>query len=325
MKAAVYAGYGPADVITIEDLEKPIPGPEEVLIKVRASSVNAPDWRIMHGQPFMLRMMFGLRKPIIRPGSDVAGEVEDVGADVTAFKKGDRVFGSCRGAFAEYACAPASKLALMPSGLSFEQAGSTSGAAITALQGLRDHGHIRPGMQVLVNGASGGVGTFAVQIAKAFGAHVTGVCSTGNVEQTRAIGADDVIDYTRQDCTGGDRRYDLILDVVGNHSVREWDRVLVADGTVIVAGAPKNGSVLQLLGLLWMARFHGRPGGRCHASFIAKINRTDLETLARLFQSGALKSVIDRRYPLSEARDAMRYVDQGHARGKVVIVADSGS
>ena len=232
MKAAIYTNYGPPDVVHVTDVEKPVPKDDEVLIKVRAASVNPLDWRLMKGEPRFLRLFFGLRKPRRgRPGVDVAGEVEAVGRNVTQFKPGDEVFGSCRAAFAEYVCTAAeSKIAMKPDNVTFEQAASVNVAGLTALQGLRDKGKIQPGSKVLINGAAGGVGTFAVQIAKSFGADVTGVCSTRNVAMVKSIGANEVIDYTQHDFTTSDQRYDLILDCVGNHSFSACRRVLNPQG-----------------------------------------------------------------------------------------------
>src|SRR2546430_825511 len=248
MKAANYASYGSPDVVRITDVEKPAPKDNEVLIKVCAASINPLDWRLMKGEPRVLRLFFGLRKPRLgRPGVDAAGEVEAVGRNVTQFKPGDAVFGACRGAFAEYACTGESKLAMKPDNVTFEQAASVNVAGLTALQGLRDHGKIQPGSKVLVNGAAGGVGTFAVQIAKTFGADVTGVCSTRNVEMVRSIGADEVIDYTQHSFTTRSQRYDLILDCVGNYSFSECRRVLNPAGRVVMVGAPHDVSVIGLL------------------------------------------------------------------------------
>src|SRR5713101_6361016 len=248
MKAIAYHEYGSPDVLKCEEIEKPVPKDDEVLIKVRAASVNPIDWRMMKGEPRALRIMARLLKmPIGRPGVDVAGEVEAVGRSVTQFKPGDEVFGSCRGAFAEYACTTKSNLVMRPDNVTFEQAASVFVAGLTALQGLRDQGKIFAGSKVLVNGAAGGVGTFAVQIAKSFGAHVTGVCSTRNLEMVRSIGADEVIDYTQNDFTTSNQRYDLILDCVGNHSFSECRRVLNPDGRFIGVGALHDPSVMGLL------------------------------------------------------------------------------
>jgi NADPH:quinone reductase-like Zn-dependent oxidoreductase len=237
MKAAVYTGYGPPEVVHIVDLEKPVPKDNEVSIRVRAASVNPMDWHFMQGKPYVGRLAFGLRKPKdARVGRDVAGEVEAVGCNVTEFKPGDGVFGACRGAFAEYACASDSRLAMKPENVTFEQAAAVPVAALTALQGLRDKGKMQPGQKVLINGAAGGVGTFAVQIAKSLGGNVTGVVSTRNLEMVRSIGADLVVDYTREDFTRGGQRYDLVFDLIGNHSLSACRRVLSPNGTYIAAG-----------------------------------------------------------------------------------------
>src|SRR3989442_9546543 len=250
MKAIVYHEYGSPDVLKCEEIEKPVPKHDEVLIKVRAASVNPLDWRLMKGKPRILRLFFGLRKPRLgQPGIDVAGEVEAVGTNVRQFKLGDEVFGACRGAFAEYACTGESKLVMNPANVTFEQAASVNVAGLTALQGLRDKGKIQPGSKVLINGAAGGVGTFAVQIAKTFGAHVTGVCSTRNIEMVRSIGGDEVIDYTQNDFTTSSQRYDLILDCVGNHSFSECRRVLNPVGRFVMVGAPHDLSVIDVLAL----------------------------------------------------------------------------
>jgi NADPH:quinone reductase-like Zn-dependent oxidoreductase len=324
MKAIVYHRYGSPDVLKCEEIEKPTPGDDEVLIRVRAASVNPADWRLMRGSPYIVRMLFGLSKPSItrpgRPGADVAGQVEAVGRTVTQFKPGDEVFGSCRGAFAEYACTSESKLAVKPDNVTFEQAASVPVAALTALQGLRDKGHIQPGQKVLINGAAGGVGTFAVQIAKRFGADVTGVCSTRNVEMVRSLGADRVIDYTRDDFTRNGQRYDLILDNVGNHSLSACRRVLNPKGVLVIAGGPKKGWIVLLRALkaLVLSRFVSHK----MFLFIARINTTDLTTMGELMEGGKVTPVIDRRYRLSEVPEAIRYLEEGHARGKVVITLE---
>jgi NADPH:quinone reductase-like Zn-dependent oxidoreductase len=323
MKAIVYHEYGSADVLKCEEIEKPVPKEDEVLIKVRAASVNPLDWRLMEGKPRFIRPFTSLRKPRLgRPGVDIAGEVEAVGTNVRQFKAGDAVFGACRGAFAEYACTGASKLVMKPENVTFEQAASVNVAGLTALQGLRDKGKIQPGSKVLINGAAGGVGTFAVQIAKSFGAHVTGVCSTRNVDMVRSIGADEVIDYTQNDFTTSSQRYDLILDCVGNHSFSECRRVLNPDGRHIGVGGPHDLSVMGLLvpivkDLLLSVFVSQKP-----VMFIAKSSQDDLMLLGELIATGKLKPVIDKVYSLSEASDAVRHVEEGHARGKVVITFD---
>ena len=321
MKAAVYTRYGPPDVVQITDAAKPVPNHNEVLIKVGAASVNPLDWRIMRGGPLLFRMLVGLRKPREpRVGRDVAGLVEAVGKSVTQLKPGDEVFGACRGAFAEYACARESALARKPKNISFEQAASLPVAGLTALQGLRDTGKIRAGQRLLINGATGGVGTFAVQIAKTFGAHVTGVCSTGKVDLVRSLGADRVIDYTQEDFTQAAERYDLILDNVGNHSLSACRRVLRPHGLCVIAGGPKDpGAILaRSFKLLLLSRLPGQP----FAFFVARLNQKDLAVLSELMQAGKVTPVIDRQYALSEVAEALRYVDEGHARGKVIIEVD---
>ena len=324
MKAAVYTRYGPPDVVQIAEVEKPVPKDDEVLIRVRAASVNPADWRLMRGVPHIFRMVFRLRSPTAaepgRPGHDVAGQVEEVGRNVTQFKPGDEVFGACRGACAEYACTSEARAVRKPENVTFEQAASVPVAAITALQGLRDKGGIQPGQKVLVNGAAGGVGTFAVQIAKSFGAEVTGVCSTRNVDMVRSIGADRVIDYTHEDFTKSGQRYDLILDCVGNHSLSACRRVLNAKGICVIAGAPKEPGI-------FLARFISAPVLSWFVSqkfvmFIAKLSKEDLTILQELMKSGKVTPVIDKRYSLSEVREALRYLEEGHARGKVVITVE---
>jgi len=319
MKAAVYTSYGPADVLQIKDVAKPVPKDDEVLIKVRAASLNPSDWRIMNGRPFVLRMMFGLRKPKIRPGSDVAGQVEAVGSNVTQFKPGDAVFGICRGAFAEYVCASESRLAIKPDNATFEQAASVPVASFTALQGLRDKGQIHAQQSVLINGASGGVGTFAVQIAKSFGAEVTGVCSTRNVEMVQSIGADHMVDYTKEDFTKSEKRYDLIFDCVGNHSLSALRSVLNPNGICVIAGAPKSLSMIGLLVFMIRPPMLSRLAGQKFVTFIAKASKQDLTAMRELIEAGKVTPVIDKRYRLSEVPEAVRYSEQGHARGKLVI------
>jgi NADPH:quinone reductase-like Zn-dependent oxidoreductase len=319
MKAAVFTRYGPPDVVQITDVEKPVPKDDEVLIKVRAASVNAGDWHIMRGTPYLLRVMVGLRKPkITRLGMDVAGQVEAVGRNVTQFKPGDEVFGACRGAFAEYACTSESSLVTKPNNVTFEQAGSVPVAALTALQGLRNKGQIQPGQKILINGAAGGVGTFAVQIAKCFGADVTGVCSTRNVEMVGSIGADQVVDYTREDFTKGTQRYDLIFDSVGNHSLSACRRVLNPKGIYIVNGGP-NGRWMGPLTRGIRARMLSRFVSQSLVMFLTRRSKEDLAVMHELMRAGKVTPVIDRSYTLSEVPEAIRYLEEGHARGKVVI------
>jgi NADPH:quinone reductase-like Zn-dependent oxidoreductase len=301
MKAAVYTKGRLGKVLEMKDLEQPIPKSTEVLIRVRAASVNPLDWRMKNQ----------------RPGVDVAGEVAAVGGTVTQFKPGDAVFGIGKGAFAEYACAPETKLIRKPESASFDQAAALPVAALTALQGLRDKGQLQPGQKVLINGAAGGIGTFAVQIAKSLGANVTGVCSTKNVELVRSLGADRVIDYTRDDFTQDSERYDLLLDNVGNRTLSEMRRVLSPSGKCVMAGAPKElwAVFTRLLRAFAWSLFSRQ---KC-TFFIAKMNRDDLTTLCGLIKAGRLTPVIDRRYPLAETAGAIAYVEEGHARAKVVI------
>jgi NADPH:quinone reductase-like Zn-dependent oxidoreductase len=319
MKAIVYHRYGSSDVLRCEDIEKPAPGDDEVLIKVRAASVNPRDWHCMRGSPYIARMQFGLRKPKAPwLGVDVAGQVEAVGGNVTRLKPGDEVFGVCHGAFAEYACAAESALVLKPDNVTFEQAASVPVAAFTALQALRDKGRLQPGQTVLINGAGGGVGTFAVQIAKSFGADVTGVCGTGNVERVRSIGADWIIDYTREDFTQGGQRYDLILDCVGNRSLSSCRRALNPQGIYIIVGAP-DGRWISPLPRVLQALVMSRLGSQSLVMFIAKQSQEDLIILRDLMAAGKVIPVIDRCYKLEEVPEAIRYLEAGHARGKVVI------
>jgi NADPH:quinone reductase-like Zn-dependent oxidoreductase len=301
MKAAVYAKGKLGKVLEIKDLEQPVPSDNEVVIQVRSASVNPLDWR--------------MKGP--RPGVDVAGQVVAVGGRVTQFRPGDTVFGACKGAFAEYACAPEDKLALKPERLSFEQAAAVPIAGLTALQGLRDKGHLQPGQKVLINGAAGGVGTFAVQIAKSLGADVTGVCSTRNVELVRSLGAGRVIDYTRDDFTQDGERYDLLLDNVGNRTLSAMRRVLSPNGKCVMAGAPKQlWAVFARIFKAFAWSLFLRPK---FTFFVAKIKRDDLTTLCELIQVGKITPVIDRRYPLNETAAAIAYVEEGHARAKVVV------
>lgn len=322
MKAIAYHNYGSPDVLRCEEIDKPAAGDDEVLIRVRAASVNPADAHLMKGRPYIGRIAFGLRKPkLTRPGFDVAGQVEAVGKNVTQFQPGDQVFGSCRGAFAEYACTSQSALAMKPDNVTFEQAASVPVAAYTALQGLRDKGHIQPGQKVLINGAAGGVGTFTVQIAKWLGAEVTGVCSTGNVEMVRSIGADRVIDYTREDFTKSTQRYDVIFDLVANHSLPACRRVLTPRGIYLGAGVGP-GRTPSMTGLLarWItALVLSQFGSQKFIIFMARRSKEDLTTMHELMKTGEVTPVIDKRYKLSQVPEAMRYLEAGHARGKVVI------
>ena len=324
MKAVVYTSYGPPDVLEIRDIKKPVPNDDQVLVKVRAASVNPYDWHFIRGTPYLMRlMMAGIRKPKDpRLGVDYAGTVEAVGKNVTQFKPGDEVFGNRSGAFAEYLCARADRaVALKPANITFEQAAGVPVAALTALQGLRDKGKVQPGQKVLINGASGGVGTFAVQIAKSFGADVTGVCSGRNVDLVRSLGADHVIDYTKEDFSKGDERYDVILDNVGTQPLSGFRRVLKPNGICVMigGGGPNEGKwvgpMARPIKALLMSPFISQKIGM----MMAEGNKNDLNILADLMQSGKVTPVIDRTYPLSQIREAMKYLEAGHARGKVVI------
>ncbi|HMD98239.1 MAG TPA: NAD(P)-dependent alcohol dehydrogenase [Terriglobia bacterium] len=320
MQAIVYDNYGSPEVLRCEEIEKPIAGDDEVLIKVRAASVNPLDWHFMRGTPYPLRIMTGLRKPKIkRLGVDVAGQVEAVGRNVTQFKPGDDVFGSCRGAFAEYARTSESSLVTKPGNVTFEQAAAVSVAGRTALQGLRDKGQIRSRQKVLINGAAGGVGTFAVQIAKSFGADVTGICSTRNAGLVRSIGADHVVDYTQQGFTKSGQRYDLIFDCVGNHSLLACRRALNPKGTYIMVGAPTGRWMLGPLARSITAPGLSRFVSQKFVMFMARPSQEDLAILHDLMMARKVTPVIDRRYRFSEVPEAIRYLEEGHARGKVVI------
>lgn len=333
MKAIVYHRYGSPDVLQLEQMDKPVPGNDDVLIKVRAAGVNPLDWKVLTGGPTLVRKLLEMRKPLNgRCGVDVAGEVEAVGRNVTQFKTGDTVFGTCRGAFAEYACAGGSKgtlkstLVRKPEGLGLAQAAALPVAALTALQGLRDKGKVRPGQKVLINGAAGGVGTFAVQIARWLGAEVTGVCSTRNLDLVRSLGADHVIDYTQEDFTRGKAGYDVVLECVGNHSFAACRRVVHPKGICVMVGAASDISMTRLLGKLLGALVESRFVSQKLRIFVAKAKEQDLTLLAELAASGRVRPVIDRCYPLERVPDALRYLKAGHARGKVVIVVgDAGS
>jgi NADPH:quinone reductase-like Zn-dependent oxidoreductase len=314
MKAIVQNEYGSPDVLELKEIDKPVVKDDDVLVRVHAAALHAGDYFAMRGVPYGVRMTVGWPKPKnYVPGYDVAGHVEAVGKNVTRFQPGDEVFGACNGTCAEYACAGEDKFVLKPANLTFEQAAAVPTSALAALRGLRDAGKVQPGQKVLINGASGGVGTFAVQIAKSFGAEVTGVCSTRNVDMVRSIGADHVIDYTQEDFTQSGQRYDLILDNVGNHSFSDCRRVLTPQGTLIPnTGHAGMGYVVKALVLSLFVRQQGRP-------FVAIPNNEDLVVLKELVESGKVTPVIDRTYPLSETPEAFRYLNEGHARGKVVI------
>jgi len=320
MKAIVNTVYGSPDVLQFKDVEKPVPQDDQILIKIKVASVNALDWHLLRADPFLARLSFGLFKPkhtIL--GADIAGVVEAVGKKVQQFKPGDEVFGdlfSCGlGGFAEYACAREENMVLKPTNLSFEEAAAVPIAALTALQALRDHGHIQPGQKVLINGAAGGVGTFAVQIAKAFGAEVTGVCGTKNVELVRSLGADHVIDYTQEDFTQKGQAYDLILAANGYHPIAHYKRALSAKGIYVMSG----GTMAQFTEAIMWGPWITMTGTKKMGNMMAKSNPKDLGFLKELIEAGKVKPVIDRRYPLSEVAQAIRYLEEGHARGKVVI------
>ena len=323
MKAIVYRCYGSPDVLAFEDVEKPTPADDEVLVKVHAASVNPLDWHYMRGSPYFMRLGSGLGAPNDSSmGVDFAGTVEAVGRNVKRFKPGDEVFGGRSGAFAEYVIVPEDRaLVLKPANMTFEQSAAVPIAAITALQALRDKGKIEPGQKVLINGASGGVGTFAVQIAKSFGAEVTGVCSTRNVDMVRSIGADHVFDYTREDYTKSGQRYDLIIDMVGNHSLLANRRVLKPDGIFVIVGGPKGnwlGPVMSPIKALMLSPFVGQE----FVMILAQLRQDDLAILRDLMQAGKVTPVIDRRYRLSEVPAAIRYSEEGHAQGKIVVALE---
>lgn len=323
MKAITYTKYGPPDVLQFIEVPKPVPGDDQVLIKVRAASVNPLDWHYMRGTPYLVRLMAGLGKPKFTGlGVDAAGQVESIGRNVTQLHPGDEVFGVCKGAFAEYACARENVLAPKPANISFQQAAAVPIAAFTALQGLRDKGRIQPGQKVLINGASGGVGTFAVQIARSLGADMTGVSSTRNLEMVRTLGAHCVMDYTREDFTTTGQMYDVIFDTAGNHSLSECRRALTPTGTLVLVGGPDNGrwlgpltGVLGAVVLSWFVRQKLLP-------FLAHLNKDDLIVMKELIEAGKVTPVIDRTYPLSAVAEAIRYLEAGHARGKVVITME---
>ncbi|MFI8826560.1 NAD(P)-dependent alcohol dehydrogenase [Streptomyces sp. NPDC053431] len=322
MKAWVQDRYGSADVLEFREIDAPVPGEHEVLVRVHAASVNAADWHLMRGDPYVARLALGLRRPKARiRGRDFAGVVTAVGGGVSRFRPGDEVFGEADGAFAEYVCAAQDVVGRRPAGLSFGQAAAIPLAGNTALMGLRDLGRLRPGMKVLVNGASGGVGTFAVQIAKAYGAEVTGVCSTRNAELVRGLGADRVIDYTREDFTQGTERYDLLLDLVGNRSLGEYRRALAPEGTLVLAGGGvfEGGSLVGPLGLIVQGQTASLfTRGRIRV-LTAAPSAENLATLRELAEEGRIVPVVERSYPLAETDRALRYVEGEHPRAKVVI------
>lgn len=324
MKAIVYHNYGSPDVLKLEEVQKPIPGDDEVLIKIHAASVNAYDWHLLRADPFLVRLMGGgFLKPKHKIlGTDIAGQVEAVGRNVKQFQPGDTIFGdtsACgNGGFAEYVSVPESALALKPANLTFEEAAAVPMAAVTALQGLRDKGQIQPGQKVLINGASGGVGTFAVQLAKVFGAEVTAVCSTRKLDMARSLGADQVIDYTQEDFTQNGQRYDLILAANGYHPILDYKRALSPQGIYVMAG----GSGAQMFQAVLLGPLISMIGGQKIGSVTAKPNQQDLVFMRELLEAGKVVPVIDRCYPLSETAEAIRYLEEGHARGKVVIAVE---
>jgi len=323
MRAIVHCDYGPPEVLKLETVEKPVPGDGEILVRVRAASLNPLDWHLMRGEPYVGRTTMGLRKPkSTRFGVDFAGTVVAVGSNVTAFGPGDEVFGAKTGALAEFVAVRADRAVVRkPASLTFEQAAAIPVAAVTALQGLRDEGKLKPGQKVLVNGASGGVGTFAVQIAKALGARVTGVCSGRNAELVRSIGADRVIDYTREDFTKGEERYDVVLDNVGNHALSDLRRVLAPGGRYVMVGGPKGrwlDPMPRAIGAALLSRVVRQHMG----FFLARLDPADLSFLGELASAGKLTPVVDRRYTLGDVPEAVRYLEAGHARGKVVVAVE---
>jgi NADPH:quinone reductase-like Zn-dependent oxidoreductase len=320
MKGLVARCYGAPDVLSVEQVAKPTPGDDQLLVKVHAASLNPVDWHTMRGSPYLMRMSSGLGAPKDpRVGVDFAGTVEAVGKNVTRFKTGDQVFGGADGAVAEYVLVRETRgVALKPDNVSFEQAASVPVAAITALQGLRDKGEIKAGQKVLINGASGGVGTFAVQIAKGYGAEVTGVCSTRNVELVRSLGADHVVDYTQQDFAETKERYDIILDNVGNRGISDMRGVLKPNGRLVIVGAAKGDWIAPLMGVIKAAIVQPFVDQKL-TFFIAGLKQDDMKALGEMMQAGTVTPVIDRRYAFADAAKAMEYLEGGRARGKVVV------
>jgi len=326
IKAIVYSDYGAAN-LKLADIEKPVPADDQILVRVHAASVNPYDWHFIEGTPYVMRAMgVGLRKPKnIRIGNDFAGTIEAIGKNVTQYKVGDEVFGGSVGSFGQYLCRRATgSVASKPAGLSFEQAAAINIAGITALQAVRDHGKVQSGQKVLINGASGGVGTFAVQLAKSYGADVTGVCSGRNTELVQSLGADHVIDYTKEDFTKGDQRYDVVIDNVANHSLSECRKILTDNGIYVMiggGGASEQG-FLGAMGNVLKAGLYSRFVKQKMGFMMAQPSAADLTLLADMVQSGKLKIIIDRTYKLEQVPEAVRYVEEGHARGKVVITVD---
>ena len=329
MKAIVCAQYGPPDGLKLEEIQKPTPGDNEVLIKVHASSVNYNNLAMVRGKPFLARLGFGLLKPTHKiPGSDIAGRVEAVGKNITQFKPRDEVFGQLSwGAFAEYVCVPETAMSLKPANLSFGEAAAVPEASLVALQGLRDKGQMKPGQKVLIYGASGGNGTFAVQIAKSFGAEVTGVCSTRNLDMVRSIGADHVIDYTKEDFTKNGQQYDLILATAGYRSIFDYKRALSHEGMYVATGGSMKGpkAMAQVYQALLLGPLISMTGKKKFSILTLRINQKDLLLIKVLIEAGKVKPVIDRHYALSEAVDALRYYEEGHTRGKVVITVEENN
>ena len=322
MNAAVRERFGsPDEVVEVQELEKPVPADDEVLVRVRVAALNLGDWYAVTGRPWVARPSTGLRRPKSETlGADFAGTVEAVGASVTQFRPGDEVFGARSGALAEYVCVPEDRgVVTKPAELTFEEAAAVPVAALTALQGVRDKGQLEPGQKVLINGASGGVGTFAVQVAKALGADVTAVCSPQNVDTARSLGADHVVDYTREDFTRSDRRYDLLLDIAGSRSWSECKRVLDPQATVMIVGGQRGSRLLGPLSHVVKMRLAAMRSSQKVGFFIAQMNKEDLAVLRDLVEAGKVRSVIDRRYHLGEVADAFRYIGEGHARGKIVV------
>jgi NADPH:quinone reductase-like Zn-dependent oxidoreductase len=318
VKAALRESFG---VVDVREVETPAPADNELLVRVRASSLNLGDWYAVTGRPYLTRGMMGFRKPKdIRLGTDFAGVVEAVGKDVKDFRPGDEVFGGRTGAWAEFVSVPEDRAVVgKPANVTFDEAGAVPVAALTALQGLRDKGAIQPGQKVLVNGASGGVGTFAVQIAKALGGEVTAVCSARNVEQTQVLGADRVIDYSRDDFTRAGEHFDLMLDIAGSRSWRKCARVLKPDATVVLVGGPKSSAMLGPLGHLAGMMLRGKLSSRTVAFFIAKFNKPDMAVLAELLETGKMRSVVERRYELDDIGAAVRFMGEEHVQGKLVV------
>lgn len=318
MKAIVFPTYGPPDVLDIREVQKPVPADDEALVRVHATSVNPVEWYTVTGL-FLARLGNGLFKPKdTRLGVDFSGVVESVGRNVTGFKPGDEVYGARGDAFSEYVCVR-EHIYPKPAAVTFEQAGGVAVAAMTALQGLRDHGQLQAGQKVLINGASGGVGTFAVQIAKALGAEVTGVCSPGNVELVRSLGADHVIDYTKEDFTRNGKRYDLFLDIAGSRSWRKCRRVLTEHAHFVIVGGPKSNRVIGPLGHILMLRLAALGASQKLTFFVAKFRREDFLLLNQMFERGLVKPVVEQVYPMSQVAEAMRRLGEGHAKGKIIV------